>query len=153
MSTYNSREVEELVRSHCEIVDFGDETSAVGDEWIKRAEQRLGVVLPASYKWFLKNYAGGEIGGEEIYSLYGMDFDSVNGGDIVHQHLIGLRNGLVDDQSLVVSETDFGEVFFFDFSTYKDGECSIKVRIPSGRALHYAENFYEFLCKRILAHV
>ncbi|AOE87916.1 hypothetical protein THL1_5369 [Pseudomonas sp. TCU-HL1] len=153
MSSYSAEKVEEFVGAHCEIVDFGDESGAVDDEWVKRAEQRLGLVLPASYKWFLRRYAGGEIGGEEIYSLYGMDFDTVNGGDIVHQHLVGLRNGLVDDQSLVVSETDFGEVFFFDFSTYKDGECSIKVRIPSGESLHYAGSFYEFLCKRILAHV
>lgn len=153
MSAYNAKKVEELVEAHCEIVNFGDEHSAVSDEWVKRAEQRMGLALPVSYKWFLGRYAGGEIGGEEIYSLYGMDFDTVNGGDIVHQHLVGLRNGLVNEQSLVVSETDFGEVFFFDISTYVGGECSIKVRIPSGEVLYYAGNFYEFLCKRILAHI
>lgn len=153
MSNYSAEKVEELVILHREIINFGDEASFVGDEWVQRAEQRLGLTFAVSYKWFLKRYAGGEIGGEEIYSLYGLDFDAVIGGDIVYQHFVGLKNRLVDNQSLVVSETDFGEVFFFDLPSYKDGEYLIKVRISSGEALHYANSFYEFLCKRILAHV
>lgn len=153
MSFYNAEKVEELVGAHRDIVDFGDASNAVDYEWINKAECRLGIVLPESYKWFLKKYAGGEIGGEEIYSIYGMEFDTAYGGDIVYQHLVGLRNGLVDDQHLVVSETDFGEVFFFDLSGSKDGEFSVKLKIPSGEVFSYAENFYEFLCKRILAHV
>ncbi len=52
----------------------------MGDDWIEKAEQKLGFELPRSYKWFLKTYAGGEIGTEEIYSIYGADFESVNGG-------------------------------------------------------------------------
>ena len=153
MNKYGFREVEELVDLHREIVNFGDESNSVGDDWVEKAEQRLGAVFADSYKWYLNKYAGGEVGSEEIYSLYGMDFDTVNGGDIVFQHLVGLKNNTVDDRKLVVSETDLGEVFFFDLSSYEDGEYLIKVRIPSGECLDYASDFYEFLCKRILAYV
>ncbi|MBD9634380.1 MULTISPECIES: SMI1/KNR4 family protein [Pseudomonadaceae] len=153
MSKFGFREVEELVDLHRGIVNFGDESSSVGDDWVEKAEQALGAVFADSYKWFLKRYAGGEVGGEEVYSLYGMDFDTVNGGDIVFQHLVGLKNNTVDNSRLVISETDLGEVFFFDLNSYEGGEYSIKVRIPSGEFLNYAGNFYEFLCKRILAHI
>jgi hypothetical protein len=62
------------------------------------------------------------------------------------------KAGLLDDSKLVISETDLGEVFFFDYCNFKNGECPIYLRIPSGECLLYAENFYEFLAKRIEAH-
>ncbi|XCY74260.1 SMI1/KNR4 family protein [Pseudomonas sp. CBR-F] len=61
-------------------VEFADYGDGIADEWIYKAEARLGLKLPDSYKWWLKCYSGGEISGEEIYSIYEMDFDSVRGG-------------------------------------------------------------------------
>lgn len=145
-------EVQRLIASHGSIVNFGSSSDAVGDEWIIKAEAALNRTLPDSYKWFLKEYAGGEIGGEEIYSIYGMPFESVNGGDIVFQHLANRKAGLLDDSKLVISETDLGEVFFFDYSEFQNGECPICLRLPSGEYVHYADSFYEFLCKRIAVH-
>lgn len=74
-------------------------------------------------------------------------------GGIVFQHLMNRKAGLLDDSKLVVSETDLGEVFFFDYRNFKNGECPIYLRLPSGEDMPYAENFYEFLGKRIEAHV
>jgi hypothetical protein len=153
MSKITTRQLESLVSLHPDIVCFGSEVDHVGDDWIKKAEQRLGLELPDSYKWFLKTYAGGEIGTEEIYSIYGVDFESVNGGDIVHQHIVGIKNNLADEKKLVISETDIGEVFFFDYSQFKDGECPVCLRLPSGENVIYAADFYEFLYKRISAHI
>jgi len=153
MSNFTLSDVAKRIAESSDLVDFGCSENAVGNEWIERAEKELGFPLPISYKVFLKEYVGGEIGGEEIYSIYGMDFESVCGGDIVYQHLVDLKNGTVKENQLVLSETDFGEVFYFDYSQMKDGECPIYQRFPSGRSLHYANNFYEFLCKRIEAHL
>ncbi|WP_407317022.1 hypothetical protein [Pseudomonas sp. nanlin1] len=75
------------------------------------------------------------------------------GGDIVCQHIIDLKNNLVDGKKIVVSETDIGEAFFFDYSSFKDGECPVGLRLPSGENVNYASDFYEFLYKRISAHV
>ncbi|MCM2131783.1 SMI1/KNR4 family protein [Larsenimonas rhizosphaerae] len=153
MSQVTAQKIRELVSLHPDVVCFGSEADQVGDDWIKKAEQRLGLELPRSYKWFLKTYAGGEIGAEEIYSIYGVDFEGVNGGDIVYQHIVGIKNNSVDSKRLVISETDMGEVFFLDYSRFKDGECPVNLRLPSGESVNYASDFYEFLYKRILAHI
>jgi len=145
-------EIQKLIANHRTIVNFGSPSDAVSDEWISKAEAALSRVLPNSYKWFLKEYAGGEIGGEEIYSIYGVPFESVNGGDIVFQHFVNCKNKLVDNSKLVISETDLGEVFFFDYNKFHNGECPIFLRLPSGENVLYADNFYEFLGKRIEVH-
>jgi hypothetical protein len=90
--------------------------------------------------------------GKRFYSIYGVPFESANGGDIVFQHLINRKAGVLDDSKLVISETDLGEVFFFDYRNFKNGECPVYLRLPSGEHVLYAENFYEFLGKRIVAH-
>ncbi|WPO97590.1 SMI1/KNR4 family protein [Pseudomonas sp. HR96] len=153
MSKVTTQQIEQLVSLHPEIVCFGSEADRVDDHWITLAEQRLGLELPRTYKWFLKTYAGGEIGTEEIYSLYGVDFESVNGGDIVYQHLVGMKNELIEVDQLVVSETDAGEVFFFNYSQFEGGDCPVTLRLPSGETVRYASDFHEFLYKRIVAHV
>ncbi|WP_225771993.1 SMI1/KNR4 family protein [Pseudomonas sp. Marseille-Q5115] len=153
MSKVTTGQIESLVSQHPDIVCFGSEVDHVGEDWIKKAEQRLGLELSDSYKWFLKTYAGGEIGTEEIYSIYGVDFESANGGDIVYQHIVGVKNNLVDEKKLVISETDTGEVFFFDYSGFKDSECTVRLRLPSGENVDYASDFYEFLYRRISANI
>lgn len=152
MNTKAINDVEHMISGHGAIVSFGTSTDAVSDDWVAKAESVLNRSLPNSYKWFLGAYAGGEIGGEEIYSLYGIPFESVNGGDIVFQHLMNRKAGLLDDSKLVISETDLGEVFFFDYSRWYDGECPIFLRLPSSEFVYYADDFYDFLCKRIIAH-
>ncbi|WP_263260607.1 SMI1/KNR4 family protein [Pseudomonas sp. RIT-PI-S] len=152
MTDKTAADAEHMISSHPAIAQLGSPLDAVTKDWVQMAEKKLAHDLPCSYKWFLKKYAGGEIGGEEIYSIYGMDFDSVEGGDIVHQHLIGLKNNLTTPNKLVISETDLGEVFFFNYDTYKDKECKIFLRLPSGKNELYAANFYEFLIKRITAY-
>lgn len=144
--------VQSLVECNLSIVNFGTPAEAVSDEWIAKAETALKRPLPESYKWFLREYAGGEIGGEEIYSIYGLPFDSANGGDIVFQNMASRKAKLLDDDKLVVSETDLGEVFFFDYSDFHNGECPILLRMPSGEPVRYADDFYEFLLKRITVH-
>ncbi|WP_434730264.1 SMI1/KNR4 family protein [Rhizobium binae] len=153
MNNVTSEQVEELVAAYADIISFGSEEDAVSDDWIRRAEHRLKFPLSTSYKWFLKKYGGGEIGGEEIYSVYGIDFEAANGGDIVYQYIMSRKNGLLDDNKIPVSETDYGEVFFFYYLNRSDTECPIYMRLPSGEEIIYSINFFEFLCKRIKAHI
>lgn len=146
-------ELEQLIAAHASIVDFGSPSTAPGDDWIARAESALERPLPASYRWFLQRYGGGEIGGEEIYSIYGIPFETANGGDIVSQHLANRKTGLLGESKLVVGATDFVEIFFFDYDAFRDGECPVDLRLPSGEQVRYAEDFYDFLRKRIAAHL
>ncbi|WP_375687745.1 MULTISPECIES: SMI1/KNR4 family protein [unclassified Bartonella] len=148
MKTYTLDDVTQLVDKYSDIINFGSAEDAPDDVWIKRAEETLGLQFTSSYKSFLKNYKGGEIGSEEIFSVYA-EYKGIHAGDIVYRNLNDIKNGLAKPQRLVVSRTDFGETFYFDYSQFQDGECALYFDFPPKDPQYYASNFYEFLCKRI----
>ena len=124
-------------------VDFGPFGEGISDEWITKAEERLHFIFPESYKWWLKNYMGGEIYGEEIFSIYGLDFDRVVGGDIVYINELNREEGFSNSEQLVICEGEDGMFYFQkqesltnELAVFRDGE-------------YYASNFIEFLLKRI----
>ena len=122
---------------------FGD---GISDYWIELAEKRLWIILPKSYKWWLKNYNGGEVFGEEIYSVYGIDFDDVVGGDIVYINELSRKNDSSFKDKLIILEAD-DEVFYFDLSNgLKDNEYPVYELYSNTM---YANSFAEFLKKRI----
>ncbi|EJF74828.1 hypothetical protein MCO_01825, partial [Bartonella sp. DB5-6] len=152
MKNYTLDDVVELVDKYDgDIVNFCSEENAVDDLMIEKAEKALGLQFTSSYKAFLKHYKGGDIRGEEIYSLYenpiGVPFD-----DIVFQNLNDRKRGFVTPEQLLVCDADFGETFYFDYTQFRDGECPLYIRLPSEDCEYYASNFYEFLCKRIKVH-
>ena len=124
-------------------VDFAPFGEGISDEWIRKAEERLNFTFPGTYKWWLKNYMGGEIYGEEIFSIYGLDFDTVVGGDIVYINELNRKKGLSNSEQLVICEGEDGMFYFQkqesltnELAVFRDGE-------------YYASNFIEFLIKRI----
>lgn len=140
-------EIREMIEKSGNEVEFADFGAGVSEEWIIKAEERLGFKLPGSYKWWLKNYGGGEIYGEEIYSIYEQDFDEVVGGDIVYIHELNKKNSNYQNNMLIICETE-EEVFYFDISAKSiDGEYLI-YEFNSKRL--YAVDFIEFLKKRII---
>ncbi|WP_375664863.1 SMI1/KNR4 family protein [Bartonella sp. CL162QHHD] len=158
MKTYTLDDVAVLIdkvnKYDDEIINLGsedDEENETDDLQIEKVEKALGLQFTSSYKVFLKKYGGGEIGGEEIYSLYDNPM-GIPAGDIVYRNLNDIKNGLAKPQRLVVSRTDFGETFYFDYSQFQDGECPLYFEVISGDPLYYASNFYEFLCKKIKEH-
>ena len=124
-------------------VDFGPFGEGISDESITKAEERLHFIFPETYKWWLKNYMGGEIYGEEIFSIYGLDFDSVIGGDIVYINELNRKEGFSNSEQLVICEGEDGMFYFQkqesltdELAVFRDGE-------------YYASDFIEFLIKRI----
>ncbi|WP_375646638.1 MULTISPECIES: SMI1/KNR4 family protein [unclassified Bartonella] len=153
MKTYTLDDVLELVdKYNGDIINFGTEDDAVGDFVIEKAEKALGLQFTSSYKSFLEHCKGGDIGGEEIYSLYDNPM-GIPAGDIVFQNLNDRKRGFVTAEQLIVCEADFDETFYFDYTQFRDGECPIYVMFPLDNCEYYASNFYEFLCKRIKVHV
>ncbi|WP_455476544.1 SMI1/KNR4 family protein [Bartonella sp. B17] len=155
MTTYTLSDVIQLVDKYSNIINFGTENKAVDGARVKVAEEILGLQFTSSYKDFLKNYKGGDIGNEEIFSLYDIDLKYLSVipvGDIVYQYFNDIRLGLAKPQRLVVSRTDLGETLYFDYSQFKNGECPLYFESGFGECYYYASNFYEFLCKRIKAH-
>lgn len=128
-------------------VDFAPFGDGISDEWIESAEKRLCVKFPKSYKWWLSNYNGGEIYGEEIYSIYGIDFDAVVGGDIVYINELSRREDADFINKLIISEAN-DELFYFELSQgLIDGEYPVYEYYSKTL---YANSFSEFLKKRIL---
>ena len=124
-------------------VDFEPFGEGISDEWITKAEERLHFIFPDTYKWWLKNYMGGEIYGEEIFSIYGLDFDSVVGGDIVYINELNREEGFSNSDQLVICEGEDGMFYFQkqesltnELAVFRDGE-------------YYASDFIKFLIKRI----
>lgn len=146
----NYNEISSLI-AQSDWVDFAPYGDGVSDEWIEKAERRLGVALPPSYKWWLKNYSGGEIGREEIYSIYERDFENVFGGDIVFMAIRNEKHGLSPKQTIYLSKTGLDEAFYFSTSQ-PDSNQEYPIFVvdhTDGSETLYASNFLEFLQKRI----
>ena len=128
-------------------VDFSDFGNGISDEGIEMAEKRLNVKFPNSYKWWLRNYRGGEIYGEEIYSIFGLDFDTVVGGDIVYINELSRKENSDWEDKLIICEPN-DELFYFDLSQgISDGEYPVYEYFTKTQ---YSINFIEFLKRRIL---
>ncbi|WP_375683765.1 SMI1/KNR4 family protein [Bartonella sp. AP285QHHD] len=151
METYTLADVVILIdkvnKYDDEIIHFRTEDDAVDDLVIERAEKALGLQFTSSYKSFLKHYKGGDISGEEIYSLYEHPI-GVSVNDVVFQNLNDRKRGFTTPEQLVVSY-DLDETFYFDYTQFRDGECPLYVMFADEESECYASNFYEFLCKRI----
>ncbi|CAK00857.1 SMI1/KNR4 family protein [Bartonella tribocorum] len=152
MKTYTLDDVAVLIdkvnKYDDDIIHFRIKDNAVDDLVIEKAEKALGLQFTSSYKSFFKHYKGGDIGGDEIFSLYEHPI-GVSVNDIVYQNLNARKRGFMTAEQLFVSSTDFDETFYFDYTQFRDGECPIYVMFPSEDCEYYASNFYEFLCKRI----
>lgn len=145
MEDYNS--IVDLIAKNRDRINFADYGQGSSDSWIKKAQERLNVNFPPSYIWWLKNYRGGEILGDEIFSIYEMDFDKVVGGDIVYMNELNRRNGSSSLSQLVIQENDFEEIYFFDLAQVdKNGESPIYDELTG---LKYADDFLSFLRKKI----
>lgn len=139
--------MEKFIAESSDKVEFGDFGQGVSDEWIAKAESFLGIPLPQSYKWWLKNYSGGEIGGEEIYSIYEQDFETVVGGDIVYMHKLNQKNKFYKPNQLVICESDTDGAFYFNVDEKdSNGEYPVYSAITDNV---YAKDFLSFLEKRI----
>lgn len=131
----------------CDAAEFADYGNGVSADWISKAESALGVSFPPSYVWWLANYGGGEIGGEEVFSIYEEDFDTVVGGDIVYMHRLNQRDGSLRRNQIAICHSDVDGLFYFDTSSRSDnGEFRV---IEAGTGAEYAVDFLEFLKKRI----
>lgn len=139
--------IRELISNSSLIAEFADYGVGIDTSWIIRAEEAIGMRLPKSYRWWLENYSGGEIGGEEIYSIYGEDFDSVTGDDVVAMYRIYQGQPNANVNRIPNCHSDVDGVFRFDASLPAEyGEYAI---LSEATGRQYAADFLELLEKRI----
>jgi len=143
------KSIVKLIDENRDKINFGEFGSGISDLWISRAQKRLNVTFPPSYIWWLKNYSGGEVLGEEIFSVYEMDFDTVVGGDIVYVNELNRKQNFSDRTQLVLQKTDRAEIFYFDLQNpNENGEYPV-YRAFADIKVKYAEDFLDFLKGRI----
>lgn len=134
-----------LISDSTDVVEFSEYGDGVSEEWIRKAEARLGFSLPNSYKWWLRSYSGGDIHGEEIYSIFEIDFDNILEGDIVYMYEMYQRRQKYSSNILVVSEAK-DDVYYFDLSGRNEDDFPV---YALSSEQEYAKDFIEFLEKRI----
>jgi hypothetical protein len=147
METYES--IIELVKNSAHAINFAEFGQGVSESWIKKAQDRLNAIFPPTYVWWLKNYGGGEVFGDEIFSVYEKDFDQVVGGDIVYMNELNRKNQLSNYNQLIIQETDRAEIYYFNLlQGDRNGEYPVYLNFADYKN-KYADNFLEFLKKRI----
>jgi antitoxin YobK len=141
--------IQKLIEENKEIVDFGKFGQGVSDELLEKAQVRLGVKFPPSYIWWLKNYFGGSINGEEIFSIYETNSDPgiIPAGDVVYINELNRKDGFSTPEQLVIQENDQGESYYFDLTDVnEEGECPIYVDATESK---YADDFLHFISQKI----
>ncbi|GAA4659443.1 hypothetical protein GCM10023262_03920 [Bartonella pachyuromydis] len=91
MKTYTLDDVAVLIDKYNDLINFGTAEYAPDDILIEKAEKTLGLQFTSSYKNFLKNYGGGEIGYEVIFSIYKASFEGCTLDDIVYYHITDIE--------------------------------------------------------------
>lgn len=142
--------LKQLITKHSSYgIELGTSDNSPSDEWIHMAESTLKIKLPQSYIWFLKNYGGGEIAGDEIFSIYQLPFDESLGGDLVFQRNNIFNTGAISESEIPIMCTDFGELYVFDsLQADSTGEFPIYLKLGESRKL-FANNFATFLEMKI----
>ena len=135
-----------LIERHRSVVDFADFGDGACPEAIVATERAIGSPLPESYKWWLANYGGGEIGGEEIFSVYAEDPEDIGGGDIVRNYRLSVENG-ADPTLIPLCHSDLDGVFAFRIDHGRPGNEYPVLGLATGET--YADDFLEFIEKRI----
>lgn len=128
-------------------VAFGRFGDGVSEEAIAGAETDLGLRLPPSYRWWLRNYGGGQIGGDIVY---GIDEESDGRADIRELVKSDGERSLQSCRQLTICIGN-EESFCVDLSCLDDeGESPVLwVDGDSGGAYPYASSFAAFLERRI----
>jgi hypothetical protein len=140
-----------LIDSSPHVKFSGVQGRGVSDEWVRKAEERLGLALPPSYKWWLRTYGGGRIYGDEVFSVYEIDFEEAAGGDIVYTAITNEKNGLGGKGKLFICDPGTDEAWYFDTNRPDvDGEYPVYLYdYTDSTSSLYADSFAEFLEKKI----
>lgn len=141
--------IQNLIAANPDSIDFGDFGTGTSLEWIEKAQTRLKVVFPASYCWWLQHYRGGQIYGDEVFSIYEQDFDQVVGGAVVFVNEHARANDHWPTEHLLIMQTDQAQEFYIDLTQTIDA-TGPPVYVSQGKNTSlYAANFLDFLEKQV----
>lgn len=111
-----------LLEDHLDEADFEPQP----EERVERAERRLGIRFPPTYRRFLLELGAGGVGSEEIYGLINDDFDESRPPQAVGLTLGLRREGQISDDLVVVYNLGQGSYYALDTGRPRpDGEAPV----------------------------
>ncbi len=121
--------------------------NGVSSTVVAEAEKRLAIPLPESYKWWLLNYGGGQIGGDIVY---GLDEGGMGRPDIVELAQANEQDGFHGLERLVFSIGN-EENYYLDTTEGLDESREYRVYLQEcgQEPVEYANSFADFLQRRI----
>lgn len=155
---YDYDEIDNMINQICEEEDIDKSLifvipSGEIDNKILEVEKILNLVLPDSYKWFLRNYGSG---GMEDYDYFGIecDRDDVSMYTVVYMTEMYRKKGL--DNYLVVIEYNGDYVTCIDTSQKdNNGESPIVTWswLDNGKIIEKSDNFADYLKEKLKDYV
>ncbi|SFE69482.1 SMI1-KNR4 cell-wall [Paenibacillus algorifonticola] len=126
----------------------------VEEAWIAEAEAELGQQLPASYKWWLREYGNAQLSGSVIFTLVPPEFKDISDSDLLYNHRLNREHDWIPQGRLYIYVPDADEAYFFDMKAW-DGQNEGEVMREDylgGDVEVYAQSFAQFLEKLIDEH-
>lgn len=122
---------------------------------LRKAEEALGVTLPATYRLFLSRQGCGSIAGEEFYGVITADFENSSVPDAIWLTLNERKSSQLPRGLVLIGATGDGGYYAIDRSQVAaDGESPIVEWWAGPRtAKKVANDFGEFLLRRIRAAI
>lgn len=136
----NYSELQEFIKENRQDAYF---TGGVSDEKVQETEIKLQVLLPDSYKWFLRNYGYGGIFGVEIIG-YALNGPAVVDATKEYQKYYKLIDGIV----VIENVDEFA--YCLDTNKMKNGECPVIMwDNQEGYGRKVADNFLDYLIESL----
>ncbi|WP_168210453.1 SMI1/KNR4 family protein [Persicimonas caeni] len=149
MGTHETEEAARLIQRHSERADF---RGGASDHEIARAEDRLGVKFPPSYRRFLEDLGAGQFGDQTFFGVIGPEVDSML--DVVSRTLDQRTHGNLPTTHVVVAPYGSEAFFGFDCADRRYNEECPVAEFPRDYGDTQEPNYFEldfgsFLLARI----
>lgn len=102
------------------------------EELIVKAEEKLGLKFPPTYRAFLKNLGCGDAGGEEFYGIIDESFEESGIPDAVWFTLEERKSGGLPAAYIVISALGDGELLVLDTAGAAEGREGPVLLLPEG---------------------
>lgn len=114
-------------------------TGSASNEQINHIEASLGIKLPTSYVWYLKEYGSGGIAGSNILGV-----SKNNIIKCLDETKYRRGNGFPDRYLVIYNAGEY--LYCLDTEHYSEDECPVVLwDLNSANCRPYKKNFYEFL--------
>lgn len=149
MTMQDYRQAVHLMEKYPELMDFDGSST---QEYIDKAESKLGVKFSPTYRSFLESYSVGAFGSTEIYGIVQSNPDRMMIPNVVGATMLGRQDYNLPQHLILISELGDGSVYCLDCSQEGEGPVIIYWSTFPREVQTYeieAESFGEFFLGQI----